>query len=151
MDNIESKTVFDLFSGTGTIGQIMSEKAKKVIGIELVEDAVKAANENAKLNNIDNVEFLAGDVFVKLDEIKDKPDVIIVDPPRMGMLEKTLGKILRYKVKGITYVSCNPKTLVENLVQMQNEGYEVKKVVCVDMFPHTPHVETIVMLQRKYT
>ncbi len=149
MDNVESKTVFDLFSGTGTIGQIVSKKAKKVIGIELIEDAVVAANENAKLNNISNTEFIAGDVFVKIDEIKDKPDVIIVDPPRMGMLEKTLGKILRYKVKGITYVSCNPKTLAENLVQMQNAGYEVKKVVCVDMFPHTPHVETVVQLVRK--
>lgn len=149
MDNIDSKTVFDLFSGTGTIGQIMSKKAKKVIGVELIEDAVKAANENTKLNNIDNAEFIAGDVFLKLDEIKDKPDVIVVDPPRMGMLERTLEKILKYKVKGITYVSCNPKTLVDNLIQMQHAGYEVKKVVCVDMFPHTPHVETIVQLVRK--
>lgn len=149
MDDIESKTVFDLFSGTGTIGQIMSKKASKVIGIELIEDAVIAANENTKLNNITNAHFIAGDVFNKLDEITDKPDVIIVDPPRMGILEKTLGKILRYNVKGITYISCNPKTLTENLLQMQEAGYEVKRVVCVDMFPHTPHVETIVKLSLK--
>ncbi|MBI9012362.1 MAG: 23S rRNA (uracil(1939)-C(5))-methyltransferase RlmD [Clostridiales bacterium] len=149
MDNIESKVVFDLFSGTGTIGQIMSKKAKHVIGIELIEDAVVAANENAELNNITNAEFLAGDVFNMLDEVKVKPDVIVLDPPRMGILEKTLHKILRYKVKGITYVSCNPKTLAENLVQMQKSGYKVDDVLCVDMFPHTPHVETIVKLSLK--
>lgn len=149
MDNIESKVVFDLFSGTGTIGQIMSKKAKHVVGIELIEDAVVAANENAKLNNITNAEFLAGDVFNKIDEVKVKPDVIVLDPPRMGILEKTLEKILRYKVKGITYVSCNPKTLAENLVQMQHAGYKVDDVLCVDMFPHTPHVETIVKLSLK--
>jgi tRNA/tmRNA/rRNA uracil-C5-methylase (TrmA/RlmC/RlmD family) len=149
MDNIESKVVFDLFSGTGTIGQIMSKKAKKVIGIELVEDAVKAANENAELNGITNTEFLAGDVFVKLDDVKDKPDVIVLDPPRMGILEKTLGKILNYKVKGITYISCNPKTLAVNLIQMQHAGYQVDEVTCVDMFCHTPHLETVVKLSLK--
>lgn len=149
MEGIEDSTVFDLFSGTGTIGQIVSKKAKHVVGIELIADAVVAAEENAKLNGITNAEFLAGDVFVKLDEVKVKPDMIILDPPRMGILEKTLGKILRYKVKHITYISCNPKTLAENLVQMQREGYKVEDVVCVDMFPHTPHVETVVKLQRK--
>lgn len=147
MDNIESKVVFDLFSGTGTIGQIMSKKAKKVIGIELIEDAVKAANENAKLNNITNAEFIAGDVFDKLDDVKDKPDVIVLDPPRMGILEKTLKKIIDYKVKGITYISCNPKTLAVNLIQLQKAGYQVEEVTCVDMFCHTPHLETVVKLR----
>jgi len=149
MDDIESKVVFDLFSGTGTIGQIMAKKAKKVIGIELIEDAVEAANENAKLNNINNAEFLAGDVFVKLDDVKDKPDVIVLDPPRMGILEKTLDKIIDYKVKGITYISCNPKTLVPNLIQLQKHGYKIEEVTCVDMFCHTPHLETVVKLSLK--
>ncbi len=149
MDDIESKVVFDLFSGTGTIGQIMSKKAKKVYGIELIEDAVEAAKENAALNNITNAEFIAGDVFDKLEEIKEKPDYIVLDPPRMGILEKTLKKIIDYKVKGITYISCNPKTLAVNLQQLQKAGYQVERVTCVDMFCHTPHLETVVKLSLK--
>ncbi|MGB3367264.1 MAG: 23S rRNA (uracil(1939)-C(5))-methyltransferase RlmD [Acidaminobacteraceae bacterium] len=148
-EDLKSKTVFDLFSGTGTIGQIISKDAKKVIGVELIEDAVKAAKENAELNNITNCEFLAGDVFDILDTIKEKPDVIIVDPPRVGIHEKALKKIVNYGVDSITYISCNPKSLAENLKTMQDMGYAVKEVVCVDMFPHTPHVETVVKLQRK--
>lgn len=147
MENINDTTVFDLFSGTGTIGQIVSRKAKHVVGIELIADAVEAAKENAALNNITNVDFLAGDVFVKLDEVKEKPDMIILDPPRMGILEKTLDKIINYKVEHMTYISCNPKTLAENLIQLQKAGYQVERVVCVDMFPHTPHVETVVKLK----
>ncbi|BEP28125.1 23S rRNA (uracil(1939)-C(5))-methyltransferase RlmD [Helicovermis profundi] len=149
MDNIDDKTVFDLFSGTGTIAQIMSKKAKKVVGIEIIEDAVKAAKENANLNNINNCEFLAGDVFEKLSDVKHKPDVIVVDPPRVGISEKALKKIINYKVNEITYISCNPVSLVKNLKTMQDSGYEVKNVVCVDMFAHTPHVETVVKLERK--
>jgi len=149
MDHIESRNVFDLFSGTGTIAQIMAEKADHVTGIEIVEDAVKAAIENTKLNNLENCDFLAGDVFVKLDEVTKKPDVIVVDPPRVGIHEKALAKIVDYDVKGITYVSCNPVSLAENLKQMQEAGYAVKKVCCVDMFPHTPHVETVVELELK--
>ena len=147
-EDMNSKVVFDLFSGTGTIGQIVSKDAKKVIGIELIEDAVEAANENAKLNNIDNCEFLAGDVFDILDTVKEKPDVIIVDPPRVGIHEKALKKIVKYGVDSITYISCNPKSLAENLKTMQDMGYGVKEVVCVDMFPHTPHVETVVLMSR---
>ena len=149
MDHIESRNVFDLFSGTGTIAQIMAEKADHVTGIEIVEDAVKAAVENTKLNNLENCDFLAGDVFVKLDEVTKKPDVIVVDPPRVGIHEKALAKIVDYGVKGITYVSCNPVSLAVNLKQMQEAGYAVKKVCCVDMFPHTPHVETVVELELK--
>jgi len=149
MDHIESRNVFDLFSGTGTIAQIMAEHADHVTGIEIVEDAVKAAVENAALNELTNCDFLAGDVFVKLDEVKKKPDVIVVDPPRAGIQEKTLAKIIEYGVKGITYVSCNPVSLAENLKQMQDAGYVVKRVAAVDMFPHTPHVETIVELMLK--
>lgn len=148
MDDIESKTVFDLFSGTGTIGQIMASKAKEVVGIEIVDEAVVAANKNSMLNGLTNCTFLAGDVFNKLDEVEKKPDVIVVDPPRAGIMEKTLKKILDYQVNGITYISCNPKSLAENLVQMKKAGYKVDKVVCVDMFAWTPHVETVVQLSR---
>ncbi len=148
MDHIESRNVFDLFSGTGTIAQIMAERAEHVTGIEIVEDAVKAAHENAALNGLENCDFIAGDVFVKLDEVKKKPDVIVVDPPRAGIQEKALDKILKYGVNGITYISCNPVSLAENLKQMQEAGYSVKKVCCVDMFPHTPHVETVVELYK---
>ena len=149
MKNIEKKTIFDLFSGTGTIAQIISKKAHKVIGIEIVEDAVVSAKENAKLNNISNCEFIAGDVFKKLDEIKDKPDVIVVDPPRVGISEKALKKILDYKVDEIIYISCNPVTLAKNLKVMQDNAYKISNVKCVDMFPHTNNVETVVLLKRE--
>ncbi len=141
MDHIESRNVFDLFSGTGTIAQIMAERADHVTGIEIIADAVEAAKENAKLNGLENCDFLAGDVFIKLDEVTKKPDVIVVDPPRAGIQEKTLAKIIEYGVNGITYVSCNPVSLADNLKQMQKAGYSVKKICCVDMFPHTGHVE----------
>ncbi len=142
------KTVFDLYCGTGTIGQIIARKAKQVIGIEIVEEAVKAANENAQMNGLNNCEFIAGDVLKKIDELKDSPDIIILDPPRVGVNPKALDKILDYKAKEIIYISCNPKTLVENLKQIQDNGYGVDKVVCMDMFPHTPHVECVVRIYR---
>ena len=148
LPDLDNKVVFDLFSGTGTIGQVVSKNAKEVIGIELVESAVEAAKENADLNKITNTTFIAGDVFDQLDHIKTKPDIIILDPPRMGILEKTMHKIIKYKVKEMLYISCNPKTLVENLVQLQKAGYSVENVFCVDMFPHVSHVETIVKLVR---
>lgn len=147
--NAENKKVFDLYSGTGTIGQIVAKKAKKVIGIEIVEEAVKAANENARMNGLDNCEFIAGDVLKKINEIKETPDIIILDPPRAGVNSKALDKILRYKAKEIVYISCNPKTLGDNLIQIEGAGYKVEKVKCVDMFPHTPHVECVVRIYRK--
>ncbi|MTI56189.1 23S rRNA (uracil(1939)-C(5))-methyltransferase RlmD [Geosporobacter ferrireducens] len=142
------KTVFDLYCGTGTIGQIAAKKAKKVIGIEIVEEAVAAANRNARLNGLDNCVFIAGDVLKKIDELKEKPDIIILDPPRAGIHPKALKKILDYKAAEIIYVSCNPKTLAENLKDIQQAGYRVEKVKCMDMFPHTPHVETVVLMSR---
>lgn len=145
----EGKEVFDLFSGTGTIGQIMAGAAKSVTGVEIVEDAVKAANENAALNNLDNCHFIAGDVFKVLDELDHTPEVIVVDPPRAGIQEKALLKVLNYGVDQITYVSCNPKSLGDNLITARKNGYTVERVCCVDMFPHTPHVETVVQMVRK--
>ncbi|WP_129600864.1 23S rRNA (uracil(1939)-C(5))-methyltransferase RlmD [Anaerophilus nitritogenes] len=148
MEDAKDKVVFDLYCGTGTIGQIVAKKAKKVMGIELVEEAVQAANENAIMNNLKNCTFIAGDVFKKIDELKVKPDIIILDPPRVGVHPKALQKIIRYNSPEIVYVSCNPKTLAQNLIDLQEAGYQVKKVKCMDMFPHTPHCEVICLLQR---
>lgn len=149
IENADNKTVFDLYCGTGTIGQIIAQKAKKVVGIEIVEEAVVAANENAAMNGLDNCKFIAGDVFEKIDEVNEKPDIIILDPPRVGVHPKALSKILKFESKEIIYVSCNPKTLAENLKQIQAVGYRVEKIKCVDMFPHTPHVECCSLLTKK--
>jgi len=146
ISDITDKVVYDLFSGTGTIGQIVSKKAKQVYGIELIEDAVSSANENMKLNEIDNCMFIAGDVFEKLDEIEEKPDVIILDPPRVGVDVKALDKIIKYKVDEIIYISCNPKAFVKNVKQLEEEGYKVDKLCLIDMFPHTAHVEVVTLL-----
>ena len=149
MGDAENKVVFDLYCGTGTIGQISAKKARKVIGIEIVEEAVKSANRNAKMNGLSNCEFIAGDVLKKIEEIKERPDIIILDPPRVGVHPKALKKILQYEAPEIIYVSCNPKSLAENLKEVQEAGYVVKQVKCMDMFPHTPHVETVVLLSHK--
>ena len=143
------KVVFDLYSGTGTIGQVMAEKAKKVYGIEIIEEAVEAANKNAKLNNLTNSEFIAGDVANTVNKLKAKPDIIIVDPPRPGVHKDAIRDISKFDSKEIVYISCNPKTLVLDLVEFKKYGYEVEKVKCMDMFPNTPHVETIVKLYKK--
>ncbi len=143
------KVVFDLYSGTGTIGQVMAGAAKKVYGIEIIEEAVKAANENAKLNNLTNCEFIAGDVAKTVKNLKDKPDLIIVDPPRPGVHKDAVRDISNFGAKEIIYISCNPKTLVLDLVEFKNYGYEVEKVKCMDMFPNTHHVETVVKLKMK--
>ena len=149
ISDLKDKVVYDLFSGTGTIGQIVAKNAKKVYGIELVEEAVAAANENAKLNKIDNCTFIAGDVFEKLNELTEKPQVIIIDPPRVGVHEKAIKKIAEYGMDELIYISCNPKSLVENIKQLETFGYTVENLVLVDMFPHTDHVETVVRLKRQ--
>jgi 23S rRNA (uracil-5-)-methyltransferase RumA len=143
------KVVYDLYCGTGTITQVVSQKAKKVYGIELVEEAIEAAKENAALNGIKNIHFIAGDVGEKLKEIEEKPDLIIVDPPRAGISPKALQQIIDYSVSEIVYVSCNPKTLVENLDDMTKAGYKVERIKLMDMFPHTRHVECCVRIRRK--
>lgn len=149
LGGIEGKYIFDLYSGTGTIGQILSRSASKVVGIEIVEDAVAMAKENAALNGLTNCEFIAGDVFEKLDLLKDeKPDMIVVDPPRSGIMPKALDKIMAYGVNEIVYISCNPKTLAENLIQLKAAGYEAVKAIGVDMFSHTVHVECVVLMSR---
>ena len=146
--NIEDMTLYDLFSGTGTIGQILAPVAKEVIGVEIVEEAVAAANENARHNGLTNCKFLAGDVFQVLDEIEEKPDVIVLDPPRDGIHPKALPKILDYGVDKIVYISCKVTSLARDLEMMQARGYRVEKVVAVDQFVHTVHVEVVTCLQR---
>ena len=148
IDDFEDKNVFDLYCGTGTITQALALKAKTVTGVELVSEAVEAAKENAKLNGLDNCSFIAGDVFEVLEKLEQKPDVIVVDPPRVGIQPKALDKILGYGVKQIVYISCNPKSLTDNLMYIQGNGYEVKKIKAFDNFPMTKHVETVVLLSQ---
>ena len=142
-------TVFDLYSGTGTISQILAAVAKEVIGVEIVEEAVLAAEENARLNGIGNCRFIAGDVLKVLDEIQEKPDFIVLDPPRDGIHPKALPKILEYGVEKMVYISCKPTSLARDLEMFLEKGYRVEKVCCVDQFCQTVHVETVVMLSHK--
>ena len=149
LDDEANQTVFDLYSGTGTIAQILSPVAKKVIGVEIVEEAVVAARENAALNGLTNCEFIAGDVLKVIDTIGEKPDYIVLDPPRDGIHPKALEKIIRYNVPQMVYISCKPTSLARDLEVLQARGYKVKKVQCVDMFPATGNVETVVKLSLK--
>lgn len=148
IDDFSGKVAFDLFCGTGTITQTLAKKAKKAVGVELVEEAVEAAKTNAQRNGLDNCEFIAGDVFEVLETVSEKPDVIVVDPPRVGISPKALDKIISYGVKQIVYVSCNPKSLVENLYYLQYYGYAVECLKPFDNFPGTKHVECVVLLSR---
>lgn len=142
-------TVFDLYSGTGTIAQLIAPAAGKVIGVEIVEEAVEAAGRNAQENGLTNCEFIAGDVLKVLDQVADKPDMIILDPPRDGIHPKALPKILQYAVDRIVYISCKPTSLVRDLEVILDSGYVVEKAVAVDQFPWTANVETVILLSRK--
>lgn len=146
--DIDNQVVFDLFSGTGTIGQVLAPVAKKVIGVEIIEEAVEAAKENAVRNGLSNCRFIAGDVFKVLDEIEEKPDVIVLDPPRDGIHPKALPKILNYGVDKIVYISCKMTSLARDLEMMQLAGYRVEKMTAVDQFCETVHVETVVLLSK---
>lgn len=148
LDDEANQTVFDLYSGTGTIAQILSPVAKKVIGVEIVEEAVVAARENAALNGLTNCEFIAGDVLKVIDTIGEKPDYIVLDPPRDGIHPKALEKIIRYNVPQMVYISCKPTSLARDLEVLQARGYKVKKVQCVDMFPATGNIETVCLLSK---
>lgn len=148
IDDFAGKTAFDLYCGTGTISQVLALKAKKVVGVEIVEEAVEAARENAKLNGLDNCRFIAGDVFKVLQTVEEKPEVIVVDPPRVGMSLDAVEKIAGYGVPQIVYISCNPKTLAINLQQFEYLGYRVEYAKAFDNFPWTKHTECIVLLSR---
>lgn len=147
--DFKDKVVFDLYSGTGTIAQMIAPVAKKVIGVEIVEEAVEAAKENAALNGLTNCEFIAGDVLKVIDEIEEKPDFIILDPPRDGIHPKALRKIIDYGVPNIVYISCKPTSFARDLEVFEANGYALKRVSNVDMFCGTVHVECVTLLQRK--
>lgn len=143
------KIVYDLYSGTGTIAQMIAPVAKKVIGVEIVEEAVEAAKENATLNGLTNCKFIAGDVLKVLDEVEEKPDFIILDPPRDGVHPKALKKIIDYGVDRLIYISCKPTSLVRDLELFLECGYQVDKAVPVDQFPWTANCETICLLSKR--
>ncbi|MDO4321801.1 MAG: 23S rRNA (uracil(1939)-C(5))-methyltransferase RlmD [Lachnospiraceae bacterium] len=142
-------TVFDLYSGTGTIAQILASVAREVIGVEIVEEAVEAAKENAALNGLTNCDFIAGDVLKVLDTITEKPDFIVLDPPRDGIHPKALPKIIDYGVDRLVYISCKPTSLARDLAVFLANGYRVEKVCCVDMFAQGVHTETVCLLSSR--
>ncbi|MCR4650232.1 MAG: 23S rRNA (uracil(1939)-C(5))-methyltransferase RlmD [Lachnospiraceae bacterium] len=144
----KDKTVYDLYSGTGTIAQLMAPVSRKVIGVEIVEEAVLAARQNAVINGLDNCEFIAGDVLAVLDDITEKPVFIILDPPREGIHPKALPKITGYGIDRLIYVSCNPVSLARDLKDFILAGYRVEKSVCVDQFPGTCHVESVCLMSK---
>lgn len=142
----KDKVVFDLYSGTGTIAQLLASVAKEVIGVEIVEEAVEAAKVNAGLNQLENCRFIAGDVLKVLDDVTEKPDVIVLDPPRDGIHPKALPKILEYGVDHIVYISCKVTSLARDLETFLEAGYRLEKACCLDQFCETVHVETIALL-----
>ena len=145
---LEGKTVYDLYSGTGTIAQVLAPVSGHVIGVEIVEEAVEAAKKNAGENGLSNCDFIAGDVLKVLDDIEEKPDYIVLDPPRDGIHPKALKKIIEYGVPSMIYISCKPTSLARDLEVLQESGYQVKRLGCCDMFPGTVHVETVVLMTK---
>ncbi|MCL2576395.1 MAG: 23S rRNA (uracil(1939)-C(5))-methyltransferase RlmD [Defluviitaleaceae bacterium] len=152
--DLNNKTVFDLYCGSGTIGLYLaryvarsSQNIKKIVGIEIVEEAIQSAKQNAALNG-DNAEFIAGDVKKIVREITENPDIIILDPPREGIVPKAIPHILAFGAKKIVYISCKPTSLAANLPAFIEGGYTVAKIQCVDMFARTANIETIVLLEK---
>lgn len=145
----KDKVIFDLYSGTGTIAQILAPVAKKVVGVEIVEEAVEAARENAKLNGLSNCTFWAGDVLKVIDELGEVPDLIMLDPPRDGVHPKALEKITNFGVEKMVYIACKPTSLARDLEMLQGRGYQVERIACIDLFPGTYHVETVCLLSKK--
>lgn len=141
------KTVFDLYSGTGTIAQLLAPVAKQVIGVEIVEEAVRAARQNAERNGLNNCTFIAGDVLKVIDDIAQKPDFIVLDPPRDGIHPKALQKIVDYHVERLVYISCKPTSLVRDLEMLLDGGYVIERGVAIDQFPETANVEVIIKMQ----
>ena len=148
-----SETVYDLYCGTGTIGLALARDADSVWGVEISEESVACAIENAELNGIENARFFAGNVGQSLEELAERagaPDVVVVDPPRAGLAGKALRRTGALEAPRIVYVSCNPTTLASDLAVLRDEyGYELVRCTPVDMFPHTPHIESVSLLQRR--
>ena len=144
--------LLDLYCGAGTIGLSMADKVKKVVGVEIIEQAVENAKENARLNGIENAEFFCSDAAEVSAELFEKgfmPDVIVLDPPRKGCSREMIDTAVKLKPKRIVYVSCDPATLARDCKIFGELGYQTKKAVAVDMFPRTVHVECVTLLQRK--
>jgi 23S rRNA (uracil-5-)-methyltransferase RumA len=141
-------TIYDLYSGTGSISQLISPHVNKVIGIEIDENAVQQARENNKINNINNCEFIQGDVRKVLDENKENVENIIVDPPRPGLHSEVINHIIDISPKRIIYVSCNPKTQAQDLKKLLYNNYHIKDLKLVDMFPHTSHIESVALIEK---
>lgn len=142
----KDKVIFDLYSGTGTIAQMLAPVAEQVVGVEIVEEAVEAAKENARLNGLSNCRFIAGDVLKVVDGLSEKPDLIVLDPPRDGVHPKALQKIIDFGVERIVYISCKPTSLARDLELLQGCGYRVERACGVDMFPFTSHVEAVILM-----
>ena len=147
----KDKVIFDLYSGTGTIAQIVAPVAKKVVGVEIVGEAVEAARENAMLNGLHNCTFWAGDVLKVIDELGEAPDMIILDPPRDGVNPKALEKITNFGVDRMVYIACKPTSLVRDLEMLQGRGYRVERIGGIDLFPGTYHTESIALLSKLHT
>lgn len=145
---IKDKVVYDLYCGTGTISQIFAKKAKEVIGIEIVEEAVDKARENAALNQLSNCKFIAGDVLEEISKLDKSPDLIVLDPPREGIHPKAIDKILALNSNRVVYVSCNPKTQVRDLHEFVKAGYKIEKLEFFDQFPRTAGVEAVALIAR---
>ncbi|NCB41654.1 MAG: 23S rRNA (uracil(1939)-C(5))-methyltransferase RlmD [Clostridia bacterium] len=150
IDSFHGKTVFDLYCGTGTITQAVAKFAALAVGVEISAESVADARDNSKLNDLMNCIFWEGDVLKILDELEHKPDVIVVDPPRSGIHPKAMEKVCSYGVSQILYVSCNPKTMVQNIPTARAFGYEIVEIKAYDNFPFTRHVECVVVLERKF-
>lgn len=144
----KNKVVFDLYSGTGTIAQVLAPVADRVVGVEIVEEAVEAARENAVSNGLTNCRFIAGDVLKVVGELEDKPDLIVLDPPRDGIHPKALERIIDFGVERIVYISCKITSLVRDLAVFQERGYQAERACAVDMFPSTGNIESIVLLSK---
>jgi 23S rRNA (uracil1939-C5)-methyltransferase len=145
-----TERVFDLFCGIGTIALTLAPRAREVHGLEIVQDAIQDAAENAKVNEIDNVSFYAGDVRTSMKDLvaeAGKPEVVVIDPPRAGLSQKIVRRIVEAAPRRIVYVSCNPTTLAPNAAQLTEAGYVLRKVTPVDMFPQTPHIECVALLE----
>lgn len=148
LKNHNVDTIYDLYSGTGSISQLISPHVNKVIGIEIDENAVEQARENNKINNIDNCEFIQGDVRKVLDENKENVENVIVDPPRPGLHSEVINHIIDISPKRIIYVSCNPKTQAQDLKKLLYNNYHIKDLKLVDMFPHTTHIESVALIEK---
>ena len=146
----KNKNVLDLYSGTGTITQLFAKSANKAMGIEIIEEAVEKAFDNAKENEIENIDFISGDVLEKIDLVKGKYDIVVIDPPREGIHPKAIKKIIDIAPEEFVYISCNPKTQVRDLEIFIKNGYKIKKYQAFDQFPRSRHVESVVLMSRKW-